>query len=397
MSQDDAPASVTADRPATEPVASRPDATAGGPPRGSARHPRPSRPPGRGGAVALALLLALVAVAAAGYVGWRQWQQRQSDASDARALSTLQGRLDNLAGTVDGLNSERGLLRQRLGDAAQVNRSLREEVLGQAERLRNLEDAVDNLSQKTLSGHDTLLLDETEALLRMGQQRYVLFHDAQGAATAYALAEQSLAQVDDGAFSGLRQSIEAEREALANSRTIGQAAALATLQRLRDRVAGLPLKSGAPVDAAQPQDAWSRVTSALSSVIRVQRDDDRMPLALTDARLTRELVALDLAQAEAALLAWDNAAAVDALERADAGLAAHFDDGDEAVRQARARIAAVRASLKPATPVHLGEALTELRNLRAVHALQPGRDGASAAGGKRSRGPARAASSGAQP
>ena len=59
---------------------------------------------------------------------------------------------------------------KRLGDAAAVNRSLREELLGQSERTRNLEDAVAKLAEKSLSGHDAMLLDETESLLRMGSR-----------------------------------------------------------------------------------------------------------------------------------------------------------------------------------------------------------------------------------
>ena len=61
------------------------------------------------------------------------------------------------------------------------------ELLGQGERTRQLEDAVAKLAEKSLSGHDAMLLDETESLLRMGAERYTLFHDAQGAAAAYAL------------------------------------------------------------------------------------------------------------------------------------------------------------------------------------------------------------------
>ena len=352
MSQDD----LASDRPVAAPVPAASPAT---------RRPAPG--PRRGGTLALALLLALLALGLAGYVAWRQWQQAQGSASDSRTLAGIDERVGRMEETVGTLGGERSLLRQRLGDAEQVNRSLREELLGQSERVRNLEDAVAKLSEKSLSGHDAMLLDETETLLRMGQQRYVLFHDAQGAAAAYGLADQALAAVNDGAFSGVRQSMAAEREALEQSRP--HARAVQTLQQLRGGLETLPLK---PRDAAGedgPAGAWARIRRALGSVVSVQRENGA-PLAVADARFARELAALDLAQAQAALLAADVDAAQAAIGRARASLAAQFDTADPAVSQAQARLADLARGLEPATPVQLGAALAELRNLRAVHALK---------------------------
>lgn len=323
----------------------------------------------RGGSIALALLLALLALVLAGYVGWRQWQQLQRSAGDSRAVSDLQTRLGHVESTLGSLGDERSLLRQRLGDAEQVNRGLREELLGQSARIRDLEDAVAKLSEKSLSSHDAMLLDDTESLLRMGQQRYALMHDAQAAATAYGLADQTLAAVNDGAFSGVRQSIAAEREALLKSQPPSQATALSTLQTLRGALPDLPLKPQDTPAAGQAEGAWARIRRALASVISVQRDNGA-PLAAADARLARELTALDLAQAQAALLASDVEAARAAIARAQTSLAAQFDTANAAVARARAQLAALAGSLEPAAPVQLGAALAELRNLRAVHALK---------------------------
>lgn len=328
---------------------------------------RRPQPPRRGGTLALALLLALLALGLAGYVAWRQWQLAQGNASDSRTLTALEERVGHVENTLTAVGDERTSLRQRLGDAEQVNRGLREELLGQSERLRNLEDAVAKLSEKSLSGHDAMLLDEAETLLRMGQQRYALFHDAQGAATAYGLADQALAAINDGAFSGVRQSVAAEREALQRSQLPPQA--IDTLQQLRVALMQLPLK---PTDARgneADEGAWAHIRHALASVVSVQRDDGA-PLAVADARFARELTALDLAQAQAALLAADTDAAHAAIARAEAGLAAQFDTTDPAVAHARAELANLAAALKPAAPVQLGAALNELRNLRAVHALK---------------------------
>ena len=334
-----------------------------------AAHTRPAPRPRGGGSLALAVLLALIAVSASGYIGWRQWQQEQGSAADNQSVASLQQRVATLETTLTALGDQRGSLNQRLDDAAQVNRSLREELLGQAERTRHLEDAVAKLAEKTLSGRDGMLLDETESLLRMAGERYTLFHDAQGAAAAYALADQTLAAVNDGAFTGLRQSVNAEREALAKSQPASQAGALQQLVALRGDLADLPLK---PLDshAAEATDAWSRIRRALAGVVSVQRDDGA-PLAVADARFARELAALDLAQAQAALLAYDSKGYAAALQRVDAALASQFDGSAPAVQQARETLKQLASQLPANAPVQLGAALTELRNLRAVHALSP--------------------------
>jgi uroporphyrin-3 C-methyltransferase len=337
----------------------------------STRGSRPASAPRRGsGTLAVTLLLSLVAVGGAGYVGWRQWQHEQGSAVDSAELNALKQRVGGLETVATSSESERNLLRQRLGDADQVNRSLREELLSQAERTRNLEDAVAKLSEKTLSGHDAMLLDETESLLRMAKERYELFHDAQGALTAYGLADQTLAAVNDGAFSGLRQSIGAEREALAKSQPVGLDTTLSALTNLRASMMELPLKSlDAPSATGEAASGWSRVVGALNNVVKVQRTNGA-PLSVADARFARELAAIDLAQAQAALLASDRAAYVAALKRADEGIAAQFDVNAPAVKHAREQLATLIAQ-QPSTSVQLGAALNELRNLRAVHALKP--------------------------
>ncbi len=322
----------------------------------------------RGGSVALALLLALLALLAAGYVGWRQWQQRAG--VDAAVLNTmdLRDRVSALEHRLDAMKGGSTDLAQRLDAADRLDRTLQASQQSQGDRLRLLEEAVGKLSENTLSARDATLLDETESLLRMAKERYELFHDAQGAAAAYALAAQTLAAVSDGTFAGLRQGVEAERHALLASQPAGQAEALGKLTTLRGALSALPLK---PLDApagASSSGAWSRIGRALAGVISVQRDNGA-PLAVADARFARELVALDLAQAQAALLAHDPTAWVAALQRADAGLASQFDGNAEAVRQARATLKQLTDALPNDTPVQLGAALAELRNLRAVHAL----------------------------
>jgi len=355
--------------------------------------PAPARrePGPRGGTLALAVLLALIALGGAGYVGWRQWQQAQVSTLDSRNLATLQQRVGALEATLSGVSGERTSLNQRLSDADQVNRSLREELLGQADRTRNLEDAVAKLAEKSLSGQDGMLLDETESLLRMASERYTLFHDAQGAAAAYTLADQTLAGVSDGAFSSLRQNITAERDALVKSQPASQASSLQQLTELRGDLATLPLKAlDNPSTTAQSQTVWQRIKQALASVVSVQRSNGA-PLAVADARFARELASLDLAQAQTALLAYDSNTYAAALQRVDVALSSQFDESNADVQQARVTLKQLGAALPPSAPVHLGAALTELHNLRTVHALKPESTGTAPAPSSSSAAPANGA------
>lgn len=355
--------------------------------------PREPRPRG-GGTLALALLLALAAAGVAGYVGWQQWQYQQNRSANLQSITTLQTRVGTLETSLNAVSGERASLSQRLGDAAQVNRSMREELLAQAERTRHVEDAVAKLAEKTLSGHDASLLDETASLLRMADERYTLFHDAQGAAAAYALADQTLAAVNDTAFSGLRQSISSERDALAKSQPTNQSAALQQLLTLRGVLATLPLKPlDQPASTVTP-DVWTRIGHALAGVISVKRDNGA-PLAVADARFTRELAVMDLAQAQAALLAYDSKAYAAALQRVDVSLSTQFDGNAVAVQNARAQLTQLRAAMPIGEPVELGGALTELQNLRTVHALSPAND--SSAPASASSAPASASSAAMPP
>jgi uroporphyrin-3 C-methyltransferase len=359
-----------------------PAAPTGVPSTASRANRPPTSPRSSGGTLALALLLALIAIVGVGYVAWRQWKLTHISTVALRTTTGLEDRVNTMEHALSGATNQDTLLMQRLNDADQVNRSLREELLSQDQRVRDLEEAVGRLSEKTLSGQDAMRLDETESLLRMGAERYTLFHDAQSAAQAYALADQALAGVSDSAFNGVRQSIDAEREALVKSQSADRQQLLDTVVQLRNDLPGLPLKPLDEPTTNQDNGVWARIRRALYSVIQIHRDNGA-PVDIADARIAREMVALDLAQAQAALIAWDDDACSAALKRVDAGLVAQFDPQSPAVQQARDHIATLGNQLKPSIPVKLGGALSELRNLRAVHALKSEPDNGAAPSGKK--------------
>jgi uroporphyrin-III C-methyltransferase len=354
---------MTTETPPTESAPATPAPAAAASTARRAPDPAPRR---GGGALAIAVLLSLAAAGAAGYTAWTVWNMRQ----ELGATQGLKGQVDTLQTAVDGLRDDNANLRRRLSDADGVNRSAREEVLGMAERTKNLEDAVANLSERSLNAHDALLLDEAESLLRMAKERFALFGDASGALSAYDLADKSLAGVNDSAFAAVRQNLTAEREALEAVQPKARANDLAVLADLRAQIPTLPLKSiDSQAGADEDRSFWQRAGNALGSIVRISHDEGT-PLGLADDRLARELAALDVAHAEAAVLAYDDRARADSLKRVDATLVAHFNSQAPSVQTARQRIATLLASQAKGNEPKLGAALEELRNLRSVHALK---------------------------
>lgn len=350
-------------------------------PDGARKQPPPTRatrqveagaplPRRSGGGLVLALLLALLAILGAGYVGWRQWQLAQGGAASSAGLARLEHRVATLESAMHAADSERGGIQQQLTLMVRQNQGMSAQVPALQERTQQLEGAVATLAERTQSGREPMLLDETESLLRMAVERYRLFHDSVGAVKAYDLADQTLAAVDDGAFNQVRQAIRSERDALARSQPENLDDALQQLQELRGRMPTFPLKPADDTAATGNDRFWARVGRALASVIHVQRDDGG-PLALQDARFARELAVLDLAQAQTALLAHDGKAYAGALQRADTSLTTQFDQAAPAVQQAHTLLKQLDAMAPTGAPVQLGQALSELRSLRAVHALQP--------------------------
>ncbi len=322
----------------------------------------PRRPRGAG----LAVLVAVLALALGGVNLWRDYSAGQDqDGANAALREALDQRIDALQHALDQRKRDVDSLRTRLADVSGVNRSVREELLALGERSRHLEDAVANLAEQRLSGRDALARNEAEFLLQQAQVRLQLFHDAESAMLAYRLADSALAAAEDPVFASVRDTIHAELAALEASKPQQVQAGLATLERVRTQLASLPPASVATgPDAAAP----SRWREFIDQFVRIRHDDEAVR-ARGSAPLDRALIALDLREAEAALLAREPAAYKAALARAQEGIEAGFDSAAAPTRaalDALARLAA--APLAPSIP-ELGSALKELRNLRVTRAL----------------------------
>jgi uroporphyrin-3 C-methyltransferase len=324
-----------------------------------------------------AWLIAIVLLAAVGYLFWRTWAL---DAEQQRLAQTdiqqVDAQIAALARGAEQARRDTETLRARLDDESKVNQSLREQLLGLGERARLVEDAIANLADKRLTGHDAMLLDETEMLLALGGERFALFHDPAATIAAYRLADTTLAAIEDPAFSTVRQSISAEIDGLSNLGGADIAATATALAALRAAAAQLPpARRDAAADKAGEQTRWWQV---FGSLVRVRTGADAAAAAQRhDAALARQLYLLDLRDAEAALLTRDTSRYVAAIAEARAELTLDFDAGADAVKSAQAALERLgKAELAPTAPAQLGAALRELRNMRATHAVRQARPAA---------------------
>ncbi len=317
----------------------------------------------RGGV--FALLIALVALVLAGFALWRVVALERGRGDTESALrEEMNRRIEDLARGVEQRKRDFETMRARLADADTVNKSVREELLALGERSRHLEDAVANLAEQRLTGRDALALNEAEFLLQLAQERLNLFHDAQAALAAYRLADSALAAAEDPVFSGVRQTIAAEMQALEAARPLETNATLAALDRIRANLATLPPRREKTAAASEPV---SRLQTLLQQFVRISTD--QVVETSRDLDLTRALAAIDLRAAQAALLARDPDAYSAALARVRTALETAFDADAQPVKDDLAEIDRLAsAPLAPALP-ELGSALSELRNLRATRAL----------------------------
>lgn len=350
--------------------------------------PQPRKPHRRPPALAtLAILVAIVALAVAAWSVWRLQRFTQAELAarkqDAATITALQSQLATGAEQAQAGDRRIGKLGTGLDD-------LRASTQGLDRRINNLETAYATLSGKQQSAHDTVLLNDTEMLLRTGAQRYELFHDTAGALKAYTQAIDVLSQVQNPAFAPVRASAGTERDALAASAPPSRQAALDALSNLRSKVATLPLASAeAPASAssaARTPGFWSRIGRAFSGIVQVSRDNGKAP-PLADTRFAHQTLSLDLAQAQEALLAYDNGAYRAALQRADTALADQFLASDAGVKEATAQITNLLSQHSGGPAPKLGGALAQLQGLRASQPATPASTAAPAAASTAGRKP----------
>lgn len=319
------------------------------------------------------LWLGLILLAAAGYAYW-QWQQQQrqreavasADAAWQRDLAAFDARLAAMEQSLNALRDTQRGIEQRLADAAAGSKVLREEVLGVAERAAVLEDALTRLARRREDGELALRLNEVDYLLQLGEERLRLFGDTASAAQAFALADASLASIDEPAYAALRQTLQIELNALRDAPPDPRPALRSSLAEVARGLEQLPL---AEPERLAAESEGSRLRQLLGSLITVRRLDAEAA-ALTPLERATALASLrlQLGLALAALEGRDGTAFRAALDAALVQFDRLFAESAAAMTQ-RARLAAARDTELAASLPELGASLRELRALRATRAL----------------------------
>lgn len=302
--------------------------------------------------------LALTLVAACAAAGW-WWLTRAPDAVLAPAPPS--------ASVAPAAETELDALRSRLDDAAQVNRALREQVLGLTQRVGLVEDGLSGMERGAAPGVDALRLAQADFLLQLGEERLRLLQDVAGARVAYALADAQLVEVSDPRATTVRQTLALERDALAAVASADLPVILGRLDGLADGVAHWPLPgiAGPAARSSAPDIAWSaRLLNTLDRYFRVRRVDPQE--RSEGGPLLRERLALDLSRTRMLLLRGEPELALGTLQSVRNTVATRFDGSDSAVAQALGVLdELIRAPLVPKLP-GLGEARRELARLRGV-------------------------------
>ncbi len=323
--------------------------------------------PRRGLLIWLLWLGVLMALGLAGLSYWYSDQLQRSVAVATATQSRLQTQVLALQGTLTDLRQSRTELQQQLSDSLAANRSRRVQADSLKARLGNLEAAVAGLAeQQHDSNGENLKLDTTAFLLRMAQARMQLFHDTAGALDALNLATQALNEAHDPIYAPVLQAINTERSALQQVHTLQRAAALQQLGRLRSQVWSLPLRPNKPAKLAG-SGAWSRIRSALSVLVTI-RHDTQARLDTAPSQLLHSLLALDLAQAQAALLGYQRSGYAQALRSSHRLLSTQFNLDNPQVQAFATSLRSLQGLPVTTTP-RLGTALETLSRLRALQTL----------------------------
>ncbi len=315
--------------------------------------------------------LVVIIVLALASLAWLTVSQlRQRAANESAGIAALRTELDDVRAALRAAEAARSAIERRVTANEGVNRSLREEVLGIGERTRALEDAVARLARRGLTGSTELRLNETEFLLSMGEERLALFGDVAGALRAFDLADAELAALDDPVYSGVRQSLAIERDALRALPPADTGRLYAELDALSDAIAGLPTGRSADAESPSTPDAEqglaARIGGGLSRFIRVERTDTTAR-AWIDPDAARQAAQVELLRAKSALALGDREGLAAAATRARTTLESMR--GRDAQHDAILKRLDALAATTPTELPPVGVALAQLRNLRVTRSI----------------------------
>lgn len=302
----------------------------------------------------IVLLLIIAAIALGGYYGWMYLQSLQQDVD-----ASVQEKISSVESTAQQVRKDQSAFTSSLSTIQQQTQSF-------DDRIDDLSAQLDKTAQSMLADQATSrtdwLLAEAEYLLRLANQRILLEQDVESAVAILLAADQALKETDEVAVIPIRKTIASEMLALNSLGEVDVEGSYLSLEALTEQIAGMsedvmlkesPLAknriengSGLEVnpDAAESQSAegsdkaagqepvpWYRraLDSAKTTlnrfvIVRDMEEPIAPLLAPEQTHYLRQNLRLMIEQAEAALLARNQAIYSRSLEKATTWIKSYF-------------------------------------------------------------------------
>jgi len=319
-------------------------------------------------------LAIIVAVFASLIAGALWWQYRQFyvelSSDDQRLLSALEETRAYARRLQDELDATRDLIAE---GALSVD-LLEGEVEPLPAELRALERRVEALAGGQLDARESWLREQAEYYLVLANAELNLGGRVASAIGALESADNVLRELADPSLGDVRAAIASELQSL-------RAVAQPDLERLVfdlggliERAAELPLRASSPENfGATDEDLedvepglgrlWARTKGAVTSIVRIERQEEPVAQALTESegRLVRRQLELELQVARTAVLDKRSADFRLSLVTADSILNRDFNRESQSVIEARRLLGnMMQIELEPALP-DIGDSLALLR------------------------------------
>ena len=330
----------------------------------------------RRGSLAGRLARVVVVIALVAGVGallyW--WQGGPApDATTAEDIFVLQS-LEDAQATLQRLQDQVRSLEGELGASLARVDSLNSDVEILPAELGALRRQIEALQGGRLDSRESWLREQAGYYLSLANTELRLGGRVGSAITALELADDVLRELGSPEFTDVRRAIAAELQSLRGVETPDFEGFLADLAGLIARVSELPMRSAVPQNFSAPEESlddlepglgrlWERTKGAVTSIVRVERQDEPVEVLLTDAErsIVRRQLALELQIARTALFERRQEVFRSSLVAADGILNRDFDRSAQSIIEARRLLAGMmRIEVEPELP-RIGDSLTLLR------------------------------------
>lgn len=314
--------------------------------------------------LALSIAIAIVIVlGAGGTYGWQRWQKITESAAEDQAqmqanAHLLQDQLQAVRNSVDATQT-----RVQAIALAQQNFTTAITQLNQRNAL--LEQHVEDLSKREENNVLALHQQEAQMLLRIGQERVLVVGDLQGARQAYALAAQTLKNINSTGMSAVRETLALEQQQLNALPALPQHSIALSLQEIEQQLRHLPVSyhDSTVTQSQYPQAAdnwWQRL---LAPLVRITPSHGDVPLTHVEQMQIHNAVSLEFSVARSAVERCDAVVLRLSLEQIMRYAQQIWPPSPARAAVFQSLNALEHTPLQPELPL-LGSTLTQLQSLR---------------------------------